>query len=416
MSFSFLALSANTDGAEFSPSFKPMSLADLQTAIWEHASQMQSFCVEGVVCAVVPQQKMLALQDNTGTVLLELPRLDDTIHAGDQVTVRGTNCLLSQGRFGIRLTAAVVDNDYLHSAALKSGSVFLESGLQPIHMEWFNGGAGSALTLEYAGPGVPRQSVPGALLRRTPNLDLVQPQYEIGLDFAAYNGDWTSLPDFAALSPVARGVATNFSLSYRVRQEYTGLVFDGFIQIRNAGVYVFYLTSDDGSRLEVGHPVISCTVRPASTQAVPLTKSFEQALTDRGSSSWIKLKGEVTFAGANQRILEMDLVERGNYLPVTIIEGSTLLASNLLHRQIQIEGICEFVGEGVEGRSARLIVPSVEQLKISTPMVNIARNVSTNDLLTTAVQVRRLNPGQARLGVPVKITGVINAAYQKTLV
>ena len=46
----------------------------------------------------------------------------------------------------------------------------------------------------------------------------------------------------------------------------------------------------------------------------------------------------------------MDLVERGNYLPVTILEGSTLLASNLLHRQIQIEGICEFSGEGVEGQ------------------------------------------------------------------
>ena len=72
----------------------------------------------------------------------------------------------------------------------------------------------------------------------------------------------------------------------------------------------------------------------------------------------------------------MDLVEGGNYVPVTIMEGSTLLASNLLHRQIQVEGICEFSGEGVEGRSVQLIVPSVEQLKISAPMENIARNFS----------------------------------------
>lgn len=392
-----------------------MSLADLQTAVLEQASQVQSFCVEGVVCAVVHQQKMLALQDNTGTVLLELPTLDDTIHAGDQVTVRGTNCLLSQGRYGIRLTATVVDNDYLHSSALKSGSVFLEAGLQPIHLEWFNGAANSALALEYAGPGVPRQIVPGALLRRTPGLDAVQPKYEVGLDFAAYNGDWNCLPDFAALNPVARGVATNFSLNYSARPEHTALVFNGFIQISNAGVYVFYLTSDDGSRMEVGHPLISCTVRPSSTQAVPVTKTFEQVLTDRSRSAWIELKGEVTFAGANQGSLEMDLVERGNYLPVTILEGSPLLASNLLHRQIQIEGICEFLGEGVEGRSARLIVPSVEQLKISTPTEKIARNFSTKDLLTTAAQVRRLKPDQARLGIPVKITGVVIAAFHESL-
>jgi len=392
-----------------------MSLADLQTAVLEQASQVQSFCVEGVVCAVVHQQKMLALQDNTGTVLLELPTLDDTIHAGDQVTVRGTNCLLSQGRYGIRLTATVVDNDYLHSSALKSGSVFLEAGLQPIHLEWFNGAANSALALEYAGPGVPRQIVPGALLRRTPSLDAVQPKYEVGLDFAAYNGDWNCLPDFAALNPVARGVATNFSLNYSARPEHTALVFNGFIQISNAGVYVFYLTSDDGSRMEVGHPLISCTVRPSSTQAVPVTKAFEQVLTDRSRSAWIELKGEVTFAGANQGSLEMDLVERGNYLPVTILEGSPLLASNLLHRQIQIEGICEFLGEGVEGRSARLIVPSVEQLKISTPTEKIARNFSTKDLLTTAAQVRRLKPDQARLGIPVKITGVVIAAFHESL-
>jgi signal transduction histidine kinase len=414
--FSSLVLSANTDGSEFSTSAKPLSLADLQTAVLEDASQMQSFCVEGVVCAVVHQQKMLALQDNTGTVLLELPTLDDTIHAGDQLIVRGTNCLLSQGRYGIRFTSTVVDNDYLHSPALKSGSVLLDAGLQPIHLEWFNGAANSALALEYAGPGVPRQIVPGALLRRSSSLNPVQPIFEIGLDYTAYNGDWNCLPDFAALNPVARGEATNFSLNYSARPEHTALVFDGFIQINNAGVYVFYLTSDDGSRLKVGHPVVSCTVRPGSTQAIPVTKTFEQALMDRSRSAWIELNGEVTFAGANQGSIEMDLVERGNYLPVTILEGSTLLASDLLHRQIHIEGICEILGDGAKGRSARLMVPSVEQLKISTPTGKIARNVSTNDLLTTAAQVRRLKPGQARLGIPVNITGVVIAAFQESLV
>jgi signal transduction histidine kinase len=393
-----------------------MSLSDLQAVVLEQTRLPQSFCVAGVVCAVAPQQKTLALQDNTGTVLLELPALDDTIHAGDQVMVRGTNCMFSQGRYGIRCATAVVDNDYRHSAELKSGSVYLEAGLQPIHLEWFNGPAASALALEYAGPGVPRQMVPDALLCRSASPEAGQPKFETGLDYAAYNGRWDRLPDFAALNPVARGVATNFSVHYSVRREFTGLVFDGFIQIRTAGVYVFYLTSDDGSRLEVGRQAIACAVVPGSTRAVPVTKTFEQASADRSRSAWIEFQGEAAFAGANQGSLEMDLIERGNYLPVTIMDGSALLASNLLHRQIQVDGICEFSGEGAEGRSARLIVPSAEQLKLSHPPGETAQNFSTNDLLTTAAQVRRLRPWQARLGIPVKITGVVIGAFTDSLV
>ena len=299
--FSALLFAANMDGAEFSTNSASMSLADLQTAALEHTSQAQSFAVEGVVCTVVRDQKMLALQDKTGTVLLELPTLADTIHTGDQVTVRGTNCLISQGRFGIRVTTTTVDNDTLHPPLLKSGRVFLEATLQPIHLEWFNATASSVLTLEYSGPGVPRQIVPQALLRRKSTPDTVQPKYEAGLDFAAYNGDWTSLPNFAALTPVTKGVATNFSNNYGARPEHTALVFDGFLQISNAGVYVFYLTSDDGSRLEVGHSVVSCEFKLGSMPVVPVTKTFEQAQTDRTRSTWVEWKGEVIFAGQIKR-------------------------------------------------------------------------------------------------------------------
>jgi signal transduction histidine kinase len=393
-----------------------MSLADLQTAVLEQPRQLQSFRVDGIVCAVVPQQKLLALQDNTRTVLLELPTLDNTIHAGDRVSMTGSNCRISQSRFGIRLASAVVDNDGLHSSALKRGSIFLEAGLQPIHLEWFNGAGDSVLALEYTGPRVPRQIVPGALLRRTSRPDLLEPVFKMGLDYSAYNGNWNALPDFPGLNPVARGVATNFSLSYIARPENTALVFDGFLQISNAGTYAFYLTSDDGSRLQVGRPAISCTVEPGLTSAVPVTKTYEQTLTERCRSAWIELKGEVAFAGANQGNLEMDLVEGGNYLPVTLIGGAALLSSNLLHRQIQVEGICEFLGGDAGSRSAWVIVPSKEHLKIYTSTREIARNFSTNDLLTTTAQVRRLKPAQSRLGIPVKITGVVIAAFQGSLV
>jgi signal transduction histidine kinase len=410
---SALILSANADASPTSVATSSWSLNALQTAVLEHTSQAQSFTIHGIVCAVMPQAKLLALQDNTGAVLLELPALDAAIHVGDCVTVTATNCLLAHGRFRIRLTTTLVDNDDLHSAALKSGSIFLEAGRQPVHLEWFNWTAGSELSLEIAGPGLARQRVPEDLLKRTPNANSDPAESDNGLDFAAYNGDWNSLPDFTALSPVARGVATNFSLNYRARPEHTALVFDGFLQISNAGVYNFYLTSDDGSRLKIGRSMIACAITPGSTPIVPATKTFEQALSDRNRSAWVKLQGEATFAGENQDNLEMDVAGRGNNLPVTILGGSALIASNLLHQQIQVEGICEFSGEG-EGRSARLIVPGVAQFKISPPI--ISQPFFTNELLTTAAQVRHLKPDEARAALPVIITGVVIATFRGSLV
>ena len=173
----------------------------------------------------------------------------------------------------------------------------------------------------FGGPGyehaiAPRQKIPGDLLCRNTKAGRGPPSFRPGLEFAAYNGEWGFLPDFAFLTPVAEGVATNVSLAYRARPEQTALVFSGFIKIRHPGIYTFYLTSDDGSRLAVGHPAVSCAITPGSSRAVPVPETFHQALADRRRSHWLELKGEVAFAGQGEGHLEMNLVERGNHLPV----------------------------------------------------------------------------------------------------
>jgi signal transduction histidine kinase len=414
--FSAFVLFAMKDTAQTSLSSSVLSLFELQSAVAEHGGAVRSLQIEGVVCAVARERRMLALKDKTATVLLELPALDDTIKAGDRVTVKGTNCSVARGRFGIQISTAAVNNDQRHSALLKAGSVFLEAGLQPIYLEWFNGPADSALKLEYSGPDVLRQLVPGALLWRESKSGAVPNEFQPGLEFAAYNGDWNFLPHFAGLIPVAKGVATNFSLAYCARLEHTALVFNGFIKILNAGAYTFYLTSDDGSRLNVGRPAIYCSVEPGSSQSAPAPETFDQALADRTRYHWIELEGEVAFVGESQGNLEMELVERGNHLPVAVIDGVALLSTNLLHRQIWVEGICEFSHERGDGKFAGLVVPSVEQVKIYPAERESAQNFSTNELLTTATQVRRLKPEQARLGIPVKITGVVIAASAISLV
>jgi glucose/arabinose dehydrogenase len=62
---------------------------------------------------------------------------------------------------------------------------------------------------------------------------------------------WEKMPDFAALTPVKSGMAPNFSLDPRLRDDDFAFRFTGSISIPAAGDYTFYLVSDDGSRLFV---------------------------------------------------------------------------------------------------------------------------------------------------------------------
>ncbi|MCI0642677.1 MAG: c-type cytochrome [Gemmataceae bacterium] len=71
----------------------------------------------------------------------------------------------------------------------------------------------------------------------------------VNLDYAYYEGDWAQVPDFAKLTPAARGQSAGFDLFVANRMTNAGLKFDGFFKIEREGIYTFHLTSDDGSKL-----------------------------------------------------------------------------------------------------------------------------------------------------------------------
>lgn len=385
------------------------SVVELQQELFKQTNVLCSLRLDGVVCATVRERGFLVLQDKTGTGLMELPNVDPALRAGDRVQIAGTNCLVSRNRFGIRIRTPVVDNDGLHSATNDlSGTVFLNSGMQPIHLEWFNCLYESALKLEYAGPGVPRQRVPNSALWRKSAAGAPQETLLPGLDFAAYDDSWSALPDFANLDPVARGVATNFSTAYSARPEFTGLVFDGFIKIRDPGNYTFYLTSDDGSRLEVGPSTVSCSI-VKGTRAVPVSKTLEQAEAGRDYHSWVEMEGDVVFAAENQHSVELELIERGRRLPVTVVEGAGLLSTNLLNRHIRAQGICDLARSESVRELVGLFIPGAEQMKIYPPANLSIEASSANNVLTNCAQIRRLKPEEATKGLPTRVKGVVIA-------
>jgi len=73
-----------------------------------------------------------------------------------------------------------------------------------------------------------------------------------GLAYRYFEGDWDATPDFSKLKPAAAGVHPVIELAPRKAKERYGLEFEGFLKVPSAGVYTFFLESDDGSRLFLG--------------------------------------------------------------------------------------------------------------------------------------------------------------------
>lgn len=66
-----------------------------------------------------------------------------------------------------------------------------------------------------------------------------------------YEGSWSVLPDFDALTPAATGTTPTFDISLRSRDSQYGFRFSGNITVATADTYTFYTNSDDGSQLFV---------------------------------------------------------------------------------------------------------------------------------------------------------------------
>jgi len=70
-----------------------------------------------------------------------------------------------------------------------------------------------------------------------------------GINYAIYEGEWSKLPDFDSLKPTLSGIVKDFDISAKQGSDGYGFVFDGLIKTPTDGIYNFYISSDDGSKL-----------------------------------------------------------------------------------------------------------------------------------------------------------------------
>ncbi len=154
--------------------------------------------------------------------------------------------------------ATIVSNDGRHAPRQQQGTMALSAGDHIIKVEFFEYRGGDKLVVEWEGPGLNRQVLPttaiSSISSGEPEPD---PDTSEGsgipekLNYAYYEGQWNTLPNFDALTPVKTGQSDGFTLDAKEIDDFYGFVFSGKITAPADGSYTFYTVSDDGSELRI---------------------------------------------------------------------------------------------------------------------------------------------------------------------
>ncbi len=171
--------------------------------------------------------------------LLQFRDISPIIRAGSGIFVAETQVALETSELDVELRYTLDGSDPTPDSRLYAGPITV-SDTATVKAASFRQGVmvgdvvEAALTrVEYLGP----EEVEG-----------LRP----GIEYAYYEGSWTELPDFEALSPVARGLAGEFGVLDLARDDYFAFRFTGYIRVPEDGIYRFATRSDDGSKLLIG--------------------------------------------------------------------------------------------------------------------------------------------------------------------
>lgn len=373
------------------------------------SSDLPSFRIEGNVCAVVPEARLLVLQDESGSILFELPLNRKWAEFGSGAVIEGRNCRFVRGRYGIRIEGTpVVDIDGVHGPAVRTGHAILPAGRQAFRLVWFNQSDEGLLKVEYAAPGATRQRIPSRLLWHESGGEFLP-----GLDCQGYlRSDWTSTADFYGIEAVTSGIAGNFDASLRPRPQNSGLIFEGYLEVPEAGDYEFAIESDDGCILQIGS---SCAVIPVGRRSQPVTVSMQTADADPSIPQWVEAEGSITFASHNEGRLELELAGQSESIQVTILHPRKLEVNSLLHRHARVTGLRDQSRNVGSHSKGHLLVPSAGQIELD-PLTSAPSAEPPEALLTTPGQVRQLKRDEANRSIRAKLKGVVTRSTMTSMV
>ena len=372
--------------------------------------------LEGDVWWANPLQKKYVLKDDSGAEELEMDFHGQSVESGQRICLEGTGTITPTGAgFGLGSKGPVVDNDGVHNMVEKSGAVFLKAGLNSLRVEWFNGVEKYGLAVEYKGATITRQKIPdSALFRIQADASTGTSNLVNGLGFVCSEAPAESLPEFNPRTALKTGTVSNFDLSVIPRPEHVGLCFTGFLKVPQDGLYTFYTTSDDGSRLFVGEPTLHLEVIGQSILPNPQPLLIGQALHRHENGQWGEIEGKASFVSEDTDGLKLELNTGTGRAYVEIANRDGLRPDTLLNHRIRATGFCQSV-ETSDGREVLgiLLVPSSREIALEASPAAVAENMETNvtglPLLVNAAEIHRLKREEAQRGYLVKIRGVITS-------
>ena len=144
---------------------------------------------------------------------------------------------------------ALVNNDGLHAAGSVTGNVTIAAGTYPIAISFFEATGGESMQVYWTGPGIARQLIPASAF--TTGGTTTPPSTTNGLNYKYYQGTYTTLPNFSALTPIKTGTSANTDINERTAgvNDNFAFLWEGYVTLPTAGQYTFETVSDDGSKL-----------------------------------------------------------------------------------------------------------------------------------------------------------------------
>ena len=183
-----------------------------------------------------------------------------------------------------------------------------------------------------------------------------------GLDYKYYEGSWSVLPQFAALTPVKSGSTSNFDITLANSTTQFGFSFTGFINVPADGQYTFYTSSDDGSNLYIDNvlTVLNDGLHSTTEKSGLIgLKAGKHAITGLffqatgGNVFTVSLEGP----GLAKQLIPSSSLYRVNQLPVAVVGAATVIT--LPVSALQLNG---------SGTDADGTIASYQWRKISGPV------------------------------------------------
>lgn len=183
------------------------------------------------------------------------------------VPATGTYTFYTSSDDGSRLyigTTLVVDNNFSQAQTERSGTISLQAGTHALTVQYGQGGGGYGLSVSYDGPTITKTTIPDSALStipppppppRTPENPVGTVQ---GLLYQFYTNSTPdgTLPIFTAITPAKTGTINNFLLDPRTTDTSIAFQYKGYVSIPTTGLWTFFTTSDDGSRLFIGTTLV----------------------------------------------------------------------------------------------------------------------------------------------------------------